>query len=178
MHFSILFVLLSFSQYVFCTPTTPVQPRFFNLGDLGSLTSSLNSSEAAGLTAFLGEGDSVIFQNQVLDALNATDSCAAMTVLFARGTDEPGDYISSLATACTISKLTEVHEIGNVGILVGPPFFAAIAEYMNGTGQLAIQGVDYDASIAGFLEGGSPQGATTMSVPSCFNVRSTISEAE
>ncbi len=35
---------------------------------------------------------------------------------------------------------------------------------MNGTNQLAIQGVDYPADIAGFLDGGSPIGARTMYV--------------
>jgi hypothetical protein len=59
-------------------------------------------------------------------------------------------------------KLTK--RVGNVGILTGPPFFAAIAEYMNGTNQLAIQGVDYPADVAGFLEGGSPIGVTVMCV--------------
>lgn len=53
---------------------------------------------------------------------------------------------------------------GNVGILTGPPFFAAMAEYMNGTNQLAIQGVDYPADVAGFLVGGSPIGAVVMYV--------------
>jgi hypothetical protein len=37
---------------------------------------------------------------------------------------------------------------------------------MNGTGKLAIQGVDYPADIAGFVAGGSPIGATTMYTPS------------
>lgn len=54
--------------------------------------------------------------------------------------------------------------LGNVGILTGPPFFAAIAEYMNGTNQLAIQGVDYPAEITGFLEGGSPIGVAVLCV--------------
>lgn len=58
--------------------------------------------------------------------------------------------------------------LGNVGILTGPPFFAAIAAYMNGTGKLAIQGVDYPADIAGFLAGGSTIGATTMYISPPF----------
>jgi cutinase len=37
---------------------------------------------------------------------------------------------------------------------------------MNGTGQLAIQGVDYPANIAGFLAGGSPVGSMMMYFPS------------
>jgi hypothetical protein len=57
-----------------------------------------------------------------------------------------------------------------VGILTGPPFFAEIAAYMNGTGKLAIQGVDYPAEISGFLAGGSTIGATTMYSPPLFNL--------
>ena len=49
-----------------------------------------------------------------------------------------------------------------MGILTGPPFFAAMAEYMNGTNQLAIQGVDYPADSEGFLVGGSSIGVTVM----------------
>jgi cutinase len=43
-----------------------------------------------------------------------------------------------------------------------------MAEYMNGTNQLAIQGVDYPADVAGFLAGGSPIGAAVMYGPSSF----------
>jgi cutinase len=39
-----------------------------------------------------------------------------------------------------------------------------MAEYMNGTNQLAIQGIDYPADIAGFLAGGSPTGIVVMCV--------------
>jgi len=101
------------------------------------LDSLLGNSNSSILTTFLGDHGTVIFQNGVLK--NST-GCATMTVLFARGTAEPG----------------------NVGILTGPPFFAAIAAYMNGTGQLAIQGVDYPADVAGFLAGGSPFGGVVM----------------
>lgn len=57
-----------------------------------------------------------------------------------------------------------------MGALTGPPFFAAVASSLNGTNQLAVQGVDYDASISGFLAGGSPQGASTMYVNSAVSV--------
>jgi len=65
--------------------------------------------------------------------------CKAYTVIFARGTGETG----------------------NVGTLVGPPFFQALASRI-GSGNLAVQGVDYPADVAGFLEGGDPAGSTTM----------------
>ncbi|KAG0649203.1 Cutin hydrolase [Hyphodiscus hymeniophilus] len=88
---------------------------------------------------FLDDHDTVVFQNDVLK--NASE-CAAMTVLASLNDDNVG--------------------LGNVGILTGPPFFAAIVAYINGTGKLAIQGVDYPASPSDFLAGGSPLGATMM----------------
>lgn len=66
-------------------------------------------------------------------------ACKAVTVIFARGTTESG----------------------NVGTLAGPPFFAALATDI-GASNLAVQGVDYAADIAGFLEGGDPTGSQTM----------------
>jgi len=69
-----------------------------------------------------------------------TGSCKEYTVVFARGTTEPG----------------------NVGILVGPPFFDALRTQF-GSANVAVQGVnDYSASIAGYLEGGDPVGSQEM----------------
>jgi cutinase len=69
-------------------------------------------------------------------------ACTAYTVIFARGTTEPG----------------------NVGILVGPPFFDALRSLV-GTSALTIQGVnDYSASLDGYLEGGDPAGSAEMQV--------------
>jgi hypothetical protein len=66
--------------------------------------------------------------------------CTEYTVIFARGTSEPG----------------------NVGILVGPPFFDALQPLV-GNSALTIQGVnDYAASIEGYLEGGDPTGSAEM----------------
>lgn len=67
-------------------------------------------------------------------------ACTEYTVIFARGTTEPG----------------------NVGILVGPPFFKAL-ESLVGSSALTIQGVnDYSASVEGYLEGGDPVGSAEM----------------
>jgi hypothetical protein len=66
-------------------------------------------------------------------------SCAAMSVIFARSTTEPS----------------------NVGVLTGPEFFTAL-ETIVGAKNVAVQGVDYSASIDGFLEGGDPAGSQTM----------------
>ncbi|KAL1983157.1 hypothetical protein VTN96DRAFT_407 [Rasamsonia emersonii] len=67
-------------------------------------------------------------------------ACTEYTIIFARGTSEPG----------------------NVGILVGPPLFDAL-ESLVGSSALTIQGVnDYAASVQGYLEGGDPAGSAEM----------------
>ncbi|KAL1962763.1 hypothetical protein VTN77DRAFT_9217 [Rasamsonia byssochlamydoides] len=67
-------------------------------------------------------------------------ACTEYTIIFARGTSEPG----------------------NVGILVGPPLFDAL-ESLVGSSALTIQGVnDYAASVEGYLEGGDPAGSAEM----------------
>lgn len=76
------------------------------------------------------------------DATTANDikdgKCAGMTILFARGTTEPG----------------------NVGLLAGPPFFDQV-KAMTG-GDVAVQGIDYPADIPGFLAGGDKNGSALM----------------
>ena len=73
-------------------------------------------------------------ENELLDGL-----CAPVTVIFARGT----------------------LELGNVGLLAGPPFFDALDSAL-GESNLVFQGVDYAASVIGYLEGGDPEGAATL----------------
>jgi cutinase len=81
------------------------------------------------------------FLTQQKTTYNELDgACKEFTVLFARGTTEPG----------------------NVGILVGPPFFEALREKV-GSRRLAIQGVNgYDADVEGYLDGGDAGGITMM----------------
>lgn len=63
--------------------------------------------------------------------------CGDMVYIFARGTTERG----------------------NLGTVIGPGFGQELASQM---GNVAVQGVDYPANIAGFNAGGSNAGATTM----------------
>jgi hypothetical protein len=81
-----------------------------------------------GLATFLG-----------IDTTESSTACAAMQIIFARGTTEPG----------------------NVGLVTGPPFFDAI-EQIVGSNNVAVQGVEYGASIEGFLQGGDPTGSQMM----------------
>lgn len=80
--------------------------------------------------------------------------CGDLVVLFARGTDEPG----------------------NVGALVGPAFIEALGSALllaAGGGDesytVTAQGVgDYDASVTSYLEGGSAAGSLEMCVSRWF----------
>lgn len=65
------------------------------------------------------------------DDLAQDAPCSDVTVVFARGTSEPG----------------------NVGLLTGPPFFDALSEQL-GDRTLSVQGVEYPASFAGFNDDG------------------------
>ena len=66
--------------------------------------------------------------------------CTDYTVIFARGTAEPG----------------------NVGVLAGPPFFQALGDIV-GSEAVTLQGVNnYAASVEGFLEGGDSDGTANM----------------
>lgn len=71
------------------------------------------------------------------DVINGV--CKAVTVIFARGTVE----------------------IGNAGIIAGPPFFMALSNAI-GANNLAVQGIDYPADFIGFFEGGDNGGSATM----------------
>ncbi|KAJ4344766.1 uncharacterized protein N0V89_012510 [Didymosphaeria variabile] len=73
-------------------------------------------------------------QNDVVNAV-----CKNYTLLFARGTTEQG----------------------NMGTLVGPPLAQALGKAV-GADNLAVQGVDYAASVEGFLAGGDVDGTKTM----------------
>jgi cutinase len=72
------------------------------------------------------------------DDLVQNAPCADMTLIFARGTTEPG----------------------NVGLVTGPPFIDALNQQKR-TASLSVQGVEYPASFAGFNRNGS-EGVPSM----------------
>lgn len=80
--------------------------------------------------------DATTTENELVDG----SSCAEYTLIFARGTAEPG----------------------NMGVLVGPPLVWALQDIVGDSG-LTIQGVnDYSASVEGYLEGGDPDGSANL----------------
>jgi cutinase len=66
-------------------------------------------------------------------------SCKELTVIFARGTTEDG----------------------NIGLRVGPPLHAALTAVF-GIDSIAVQGVDYIANYAGYMNGGDSEGSMLM----------------
>jgi hypothetical protein len=71
--------------------------------------------------------------------LGGLGGCKAVTVIWSRGTSEPG---------------------GDVGTLVGRPFANALSKVL--PGQVDFEGVNYSAGVVGYLIGGDPAGAATM----------------
>ena len=82
------------------------------------------------------QADDDVERNELTDVPNV--GCKPITVIYARGT----------------------FELGNVGSFVGPPFFNNLDDLI-GADNIAVQGVDYPASLVGYLEGGDPGGAQT-----------------
>lgn len=101
-------------------------------GPLEAVSGILTSFEY--LLAFLTQ------QRTTYNELNG--DCKDYTLIFARGTTEPG----------------------NVGILVGPPFIEALKAKV-GRSRLAVQGVrGYDADVDGYLDGGDAGGSASLYV--------------
>lgn len=88
----------------------------------------------------MGNLSNTISKRQSLSATrNELDECRTVTVIFARGTTE----------------------LGNVGALVGPPFFNALGLAI-GDENVGVQGVKYPATILAYLEGNDAEGAATL----------------
>jgi len=80
-------------------------------------------------------------------------------VLLPRAGDTENDVVNGVCAPVTVIFARGTTETGNVGTLTGPPFFTALK---SAVGQVAVQGVDYPADIAGFLAGGDAGGSATM----------------
>ena len=78
------------------------EPFFCSAPNPKCLGSFFNDSSI--LNTFLGDHDTVVFQNDVLK--NGSD-CAAMTVLFARGTVEPGMFFCLFSFGFVIVRMLD-----------------------------------------------------------------------
>jgi cutinase len=89
---------------------------------------------------------------------------AAITIpvnLQKRDSDTQNDLVDGVCKTVTVIFARGTLESGNVGSLAGPPFFDALDTDL-GTSNVALQGVDYGATILGYLEGGDTAGAATL----------------
>ncbi len=128
---SLLSCLALLASTVITSPVPGAQPEGFE--KMGALSAALSQrNNDASLTPLEKR------QNEFSDTRNELAECKPVTVIFARGTIE----------------------LGNVGSITGPPFFAALAATIGGD-NFAVQGVDYPATIGGYLKGGDPGGAAT-----------------
>ena len=111
-----LYSLLAFGLYAFVTIALPIDNA--GLGAKLALRTTNSKRELYG------------------DTSNELALCRPVTIIFARGTAEPG----------------------NIGLLAGPPFFDALAAQIGDAIAFGVQGVPYAADIVGYLEGGDPTG--------------------
>lgn len=113
------------------------------------LTIILNNLPAVNGAIEVVESVITDFQNLISELTGISDTynelggaCTDYTVIYARGTDDPG----------------------NTGVITGPPFFMAL-EALVGSSKVTVQGVNnYAASVATFLAGGDPVGSASMYV--------------
>lgn len=80
------------------------------------------------------------YQSETWNQLTDGTPCRPTTIIYARGTDQPGNIGATTSIG--------VYLMGMLSQLLKDP--------------MAVQGVDYAANILGFLEGGDPAGAKTM----------------
>lgn len=130
---SILSCLTLLATAVFASPVPDAKPQPQGFERMGALSAALSERNNAVPLNSLEKR-----QDELSDTRNELAECKPVTVIFARGT----------------------LELGNVGSITGPPFFAALAGIIGGD-NFAVQGVDYPADIIGYLEGGDPGGAAT-----------------
>ncbi|KAJ6556160.1 cutinase-domain-containing protein [Mycena capillaripes] len=79
----------------------------------------------------------------------------------ALATSDEEDQLSGPCRPATFIFARGTSEDGNVGARVGPPLIADLRAAL-GTDGIAAQGVNYSASVLGYLEGGDPAGSVTM----------------
>lgn len=96
------------------------------------------------LTTLYGVASAIPLDLEPRQSLPTTENglsaaCKAVTVIYARGTNEAG----------------------NVGEIAGPPWISKLRTGL-GTSVVTAQGVTYVADIAGYQAGGSPTGSAEM----------------
>lgn len=148
MHLKALTVsLLSYSLLIASLPLTPRNQTPLNslitavLEHVPAINGTINAVVGI-LTDFETLVAGITKAQTTYNEVDDSKPCTEYTLIFARGTTEPG----------------------NVGILVGPPLINALIEKV-GSDALTVQGVNnYPATIGGYTAGGDPQGSEEMYV--------------
>jgi hypothetical protein len=78
-----------------------------------------------------------------------------------RDSDTENDLVNRVCKTVTVIFARGTLESGNAGSLAGLPFFDALDTDL-GASNVTLQGVDYGATILGYLEGGDLAGAATL----------------
>lgn len=119
---------------------TPIDKRDFNLNlFLAMIVESFPVNVPVnGICGALGTGETVLAKAFGLNINANSNGCADVTVVFARGTCDPG----------------------NVGALVGPPFLNAVKKAIGSSKSVTFQGVEYPASVDGYLTANPAAGQT------------------
>ncbi|BDD58628.1 hypothetical protein MAP00_003891 [Monascus purpureus] len=146
MHLKALTVsLLSYSLLIASLPLTPRNQTPLNslitavLEHVPAINGTINAVVGI-LTDFETLVAGITKAQTTYNEVDDSKPCTEYTLIFARGTTEPG----------------------NVGILVGPPLINALIEKV-GSDALTVQGVNnYPATIGGYTAGGDPQGSEEM----------------
>ncbi|WYZ40815.1 hypothetical protein EsH8_IV_001156 [Colletotrichum jinshuiense] len=113
----------------------------FPLAELEAYYNTALSAKPRDLGTMSGAIAKRQYNGDTFNQLTDGTACRKVTLIWARGTTQPGN----------------VGEAGSEG----PAFFNALASRI-GASNLAVQGVNYSASILGFLSGGDAAGSTTM----------------
>jgi len=99
--------------------------------------------------------------NGAIDKVAGIMTTFEKVVAFITGEKTTYDDLSGGCKPYTIVFARGTLELGNVGVLVGPPFFQALKDRL-GAANVAVQGIKYDADIDGYFEGGDPAGSIEM----------------
>lgn len=151
MRLSYLFTVLTASLVTAAPISSPSTPQIEKRNSpLNTILSIILNHLPAVDGAIEAVGSLIIDFNTLISVLTGISTtsnelggaCTDYTVIFARGTDDPG----------------------NTGVLVGPPFFMAL-ESLVGSSKVTVQGVNnYAASVATYIAGGDPVGSASMYV--------------
>ncbi|KHN93842.1 Cutinase [Metarhizium album ARSEF 1941] len=123
---------------------TAMEKRNFNLNNFLALIVESFPVDVPvnGICQALGVGETVLAAAFGLNINANSRGCADVMVVFARGTCDPG----------------------NVGALVGPPFLNAVKKAIGSSNSVTFQGVEYPASVDGYLRADPAAGVTMAKI--------------